>query len=333
MTYHVTVFGLGSWGTALAQVLAENGHQVLMWGRDQKHVTELSSTYINQRYLPNILLSDHIQFTSDLKQAVMFSDIFIFVMPTQAIRQVARLINPLLTEQVHLVHASKGLELGTSLRISEILSEEIDAKYRYPISVLSGPSHAEEVVRHDITTITVASSDLEEAKFIQSLFSNHYFRVYTNSDVIGVELGAAFKNVIALGAGALAGLGYGDNAKAAIITRGLAEISRLGIAMGADPLTFIGLSGVGDLVVTATSQHSRNFKAGYALGQGKSLEDIQKNMGMVIEGVGTTQSAYDLAKIWDIEMPITEAIYRVIYDNAPIQTVAEELMKRSYKSE
>lgn len=333
MTYHVTVFGLGSWGTALAQVLAENGHQVLMWGRDQKHVTELSSTYINQRYLPNILLSDHIQFTSDLKQAVMFSDIFIFVMPTQAIRQVARFINPLLTEQVHLVHASKGLELGTSLRISEILSEEIDAKYCYPISVLSGPSHAEEVARHDITTITVASSDLEEAKFIQSLFSNHYFRVYTNSDVIGVELGAAFKNVIALGAGALAGLGYGDNAKAAIITRGLAEISRLGIAMGADPLTFIGLSGVGDLVVTATSQHSRNFKAGYALGQGKSLEDIQKNMGMVIEGVATTQSAYDLAKIWGIEMPITEAIYRVIYDNAPIQTVAEELMKRSYKSE
>ncbi len=199
--------------------------------------------------------------------------------------------------------------------------------------VLSGPSHAEEVAKRDITTITAASSSETASQAVQRIFSNNYFRVYTNSDVVGVELGAALKNIIAVGAGALVGLGYGDNAKAALITRGLAEISRLGMAFGADPLTFIGLSGVGDLIVTATSVHSRNWRAGNLIGKGLPLEEILENMGMVVEGVATTKAAYELAQEKGIDMPITAAIYRVLFENARVDEVVEELMLRDRKAE
>ena len=199
--------------------------------------------------------------------------------------------------------------------------------------VLSGPSHAEEVARQDITLITAASEDLANAKKVQALFMNDYLRIYTNSDVVGVETGAAFKNVIAIGAGALHGLGYGDDAKAALMTRGLAEISRLGVSFGADPLTFIGLSGVGDLIVTCTSVHSRNWRAGDQLGQGKSLEDVIANMGMVIEGINTCKAAYELAQQKGIEMPITQAIYNVLYKQADIKSEIANLMQREGKTE
>ena len=199
--------------------------------------------------------------------------------------------------------------------------------------MISGPSHAEDVATHDITTLTAASDDLKLAEKVQKLFMNDYFRLYTNTDVIGVEIGAALKNVIAIGAGALHGLGYGDNTKAALMTRGLAEISRVGVKLGAEPLTFIGLSGVGDLIVTCTSVHSRNWRAGNALGQGEKLPDVLKNMGMVVEGVSTTKVAHQMARELDVDMPITDAIYQVLYENAPIRTVITDLMKRSGKPE
>ncbi|TKK67369.1 NAD(P)-dependent glycerol-3-phosphate dehydrogenase, partial [Enterococcus faecalis] len=204
---------------------------------------------------------------------------------------------------------------------------------RQGIVVLSGPSHAEEVAVHDITTITAASENLADAVYVQELFMNDYFRIYTNDDVIGVETGAALKNIIALGAGAIHGLGFGDNAKAAIMTRGLAEISRLGVAMGANPLTFIGLSGVGDLIVTCTSVHSRNWRAGNLLGKGHKLDEVLENMGMIVEGVSTTKAAYELAQQLEVEMPITETIYNVLYNDEDVQQAAKEIMLRDGKTE
>ena len=214
-----------------------------------------------------------------------------------------------------------------------MLSEDISPENRQAIVVLSGPSHAEDVAIKDMTAVTAACEDLTSAKKAQKLFSNSYFRVYTNDDVIGAEFGAALKNIIAIGAGAIQGLGYHDNARAALITRGLAEIRRLGVAFGANPMTFIGLSGVGDLVVTATSKNSRNWRAGYQLGQGKKLQDVIDNMGMVIEGVYTTKAAYELSRKRQVQMPITEALYRVLYEGEDIKTAISQLMDRDLTSE
>ena len=271
-----------------------------------------------------------------MNEALKDAEVVLFVVPTKAIREVAVQVCDVLRSTNNaplVVHASKGLELKTYKRISEIIDEEIPSGYRQGIVALSGPSHAEEVAHHDLTLITAASEDLECAKEVQSLFMNEYLRIYTNPDLLGVELGAAFKNIIALGAGALHGLGYGDDAKAALMTRGLAEISRIGVAFGADPLTFIGLSGVGDLIVTCTSVHSRNWRAGDQLGAGKKLPDVIADMGMVIEGINTTQAAYELAQQKQIDMPITTAIYNVLYQGADIKEEVGGLMTREGKSE
>ena len=286
MTEKIAVLGAGSWGSVLAKVLVENGHEVALWSNSQAQVDELNQQHTNAKYLPDLIYPEALKATTDLKAAVKDAGTVLFVVPTKVIRLVAQQLIEVLEElgtKPLIVHASKGLELGSHKRISEVITEEIPTKYRSGMVVLSGPSHAEEVARQDITLITAASEDLANAKKVQALFMNDYLRIYTNSDVVGVETGAAFKNVIAIGAGALHGLGYGDDAKAALMTRGLAEISRLGVSFGADPLTFIGLSGVGDLIVTCTSVHSRNWRAGNQLGQGKSLEDVIANMGMVIE--------------------------------------------------
>ena len=314
MKYRVAVLGAGSWGTALAQVLAENGHDVRIWGHRADQMTEINERHTNKRYLPDHPLPESIIAFTDMVKAVAETDAILVVVPTKAIRSVAQELVEVLQTKPVIIHASKGLEQGTHKRISEILAEEIPPEKRKGIAVLSGPSHAEEVARHDITTITAASTEADAANFVQMLFMNHYFRIYTNPDVIGVEMGAALKNIIAIGAGAIHGLGFGDDAKAAIITRGLAEISRLGVAMGANPLTFIGLSGVGDLIVTCTSVHSRNWRAGNLLGQGQELHEILENMGMVVEGVQTTKAARELAQMMDIEMPITQTIYEVLYE-------------------
>ncbi|MBM1151554.1 NAD(P)H-dependent glycerol-3-phosphate dehydrogenase [Enterococcus durans] len=333
MKYIVAVLGSGSWGTALAQVLAENGHDVRLWGHREEQANEINQQHTNHRYLPDLKMAETIHAFTDMEKAVADVDAVLFVIPTKAIRSVAQELADKLTTRPIIIHASKGLEQHTHKRISEILLEELPVEKRQAVTVLSGPSHAEEVANHDITTITAASTDQKAAKFVQELFMNHYFRIYTNPDVIGVEMGAALKNIIAIGAGAIHGLGFGDDAKAAIMTRGLAEISRLGVAMGANPLTFIGLSGVGDLIVTCTSVHSRNWRAGNLLGQGKDLPSVLEDMGMVVEGVNTTQAAKELAQIMGVEMPITQTIYEVLYEHKDVKTAAKEIMLRDGKQE
>ncbi len=333
MKQKIAILGAGSWGTALAMVLKDNGHDVCLWGNNASQIEEINTNHTNHQYLPEVILNEEIDATTDLAKALLGANAVLFVLPTKVIRLVAKQVAPLLEGNPVIIHASKGLEQESYLRISEILKQELSEEKYEDIVVLSGPSHAEEVAKKDLTTITAACNELSSAKIVQQLFSNSYFRVYTNTDVIGVELGAALKNVIAVGAGALHGLGYGDNAKAALMTRGLAEISRLGIAFGADPLTFIGLSGVGDLIVTCTSIHSRNWRAGDQLGQGKSLDDILANMGMVVEGVETCKAAYQLAQEKGIEMPITNAVYNILYNGKNIKTEVLQLMERERKSE
>lgn len=333
MKTKIAVIGAGSWGTALAKVLEENGHEPILYSNIEEQITEINNTHTNKTFLPNLVLSKKIKGITNLEEALKGAQVVLFVVPTKVTRMVAQQVAKLLTSKVILVTASKGLEQQTHKRISTILEEEIPEKHRDGIVALSGPSHAEEVAVNDLTTITAASTNLVAAEKIQGLFMNDYMRIYSNKDIIGVEYGAALKNIIALGAGALAGLGYGDNAKAALITRGLAEISRLGIAFGADPLTFIGLSGVGDLIVTCTSIHSRNWRAGNMIGKGHSLDEVLKNMGMVVEGASTVVAAYELAKDKNIEMPITEAIYDVLYNNADVRKTIINLMKRDPKSE
>ncbi|SKA05104.1 glycerol 3-phosphate dehydrogenase (NAD(P)+) [Pilibacter termitis] len=329
----VAILGPGSWGTALAQALNDNGHEVRIWGNIPEQINEINEQHTNKHYLPELVLDENIRAFHDLSEAVEGVDAVLFVVPTKVMRIVAKQYAEIAKGVPMIIHASKGLEQGTHERISTILSEEIPQQVRKDIVVLSGPSHAEEVAVRDITTISAACENEQSARYVQHLFTNEYFRIYTNQDVVGVETAGALKNIIAVGAGALHGLGYGDNAKAAIITRGLAEITRLGVAMGANPLTYMGLSGVGDLIVTGTSIHSRNWRAGDALGRGEKLEDIERNMGMVIEGVSTTKAAYELSRDLNVEMPITETIYDVIYNGKEIRNAICQLMLREAKPE
>lgn len=329
----IAVLGPGSWGTALSQVLNDNGHEVRIWGNVPEQIAEINENHTNKRYFSDVVLDDKITGYNDLSAALAGIDAILFVVPTKVTRLVAKQVAEVLDHKVVVMHASKGLEQGTHERISTILEEEIPADLRSEVVVVSGPSHAEETIVRDLTLITAASENLEDAKYVQELLSNDYFRLYTNDDVIGVETAAALKNVIAVGAGALHGLGFGDNAKAAIITRGLAEITRLGVAMGANPMTYIGLSGVGDLIVTGTSIHSRNWRAGDALGRGEKLADIEANIGMVIEGVSTTKVAHELAEMLSVDMPIVDTIYNVIYQNADIRESIIKLMRREGRPE
>lgn len=336
MTEKVAVLGAGSWGSVLANLLVDNGHEVELWSRDQDQVDRLNKDHVNPAYMKDFNYSSKLHATTNMKAAVKGADVILIVIPTKGIRQVAHKLNGVLADLEQrslIVHATKGLEQNTYKRPSEMIKEEIDPKYRRDIVVLSGPSHAESVAIKDMTAVTAACANLADAEKVQKLFSNSYFRVYTNDDVIGAEFGAALKNIIAIGAGALQGLGYHDNARAALITRGLAEIRRLGVAFGANPMTFIGLSGVGDLVVTATSKNSRNWRAGYQLGQGQKLDDVINNMGMVIEGVYTTKAAYELSKKRQVRMPITDALYRVLYEGEDIKTAISQLMSRDLTSE
>lgn len=329
----VAILGPGSWGTALSQVLNDNGHDVRLWGNIPAQIDEINTEHTNKHYFKDIVLDEKIKATLDLREALADVDAVLFVVPTKVTRLVAKQVAEVLDHKVVVMHASKGLEPGTHERLSTILEEEIPADLRSEVVVVSGPSHAEETIVRDITLITAASKDIEAAKYVQSLFSNHYFRLYTNTDVVGVETAGALKNIIAVGAGALHGLGYGDNAKAAVITRGLAEITRLGVKLGADPLTYSGLSGVGDLIVTGTSVHSRNWRAGDALGRGEKLEDIERNMGMVIEGISTTKVAYEIAQELGVYMPITSAIYKSIYEGADIKESILCMMSNEFRSE
>ncbi|MHA3224556.1 NAD(P)H-dependent glycerol-3-phosphate dehydrogenase [Globicatella sulfidifaciens] len=332
----VTVLGTGSWGTALAKVLAENSHEVLIWGRDQRVVEEINQGHTNHRYLKKTHLPATLVATADFEAAVQRAEAILIVIPTHAMREIVQRIEAVLQDQSTkplIIHATKGLEPHTHLRMTQVIEAVLKGQgYPEPV-VLSGPSHAEEVARRDLTTVTAASENLKVAQKVQAIFMNQYFRVYTNQDVLGVELGAALKNIIALGAGILVGLGYGDNAKAGLVTRGLAEITRLGVKLGADPLTFLGLSGVGDLVVTCTSPHSRNWQAGNLLAQGLTKEEVTQEIDMVVEGITTTAVAYDLAKEEQVEMPITNAIYSALYQGVSVREAVEGLMLREGKQE
>lgn len=336
MTDKIAVLGAGSWGSVLANLLVGNGQQVQLWSRDADQVARLNTEHVNPRYMKDFVYDERLVATTNLAEAVAGATMVLLVIPTKGLRMVAHQLAEVLTltgAQPLLVHATKGLEQSTYKRPSQMIEEEVAPAQRRAVVVLSGPSHAEDVAIKDMTAVTAASSDLAAAREVQRRFTNSYFRVYTNDDVIGAEFGAALKNIIAIGAGALQGLGYHDNARAALITRGLAEIRRLGVAFGANPMTFIGLSGVGDLVVTATSKNSRNWRAGFQLGQGRSLNDVVAHMGMVIEGVATTKAAYELAQKRHVRMPITEALYRILYEGEEITAAIRDLMDRAVTSE
>ncbi|PFJ17423.1 NAD(P)H-dependent glycerol-3-phosphate dehydrogenase [Bacillus cereus] len=329
----ITVIGAGSWGTALSMVLADNGHEVRIFGNKAEQIHEINEKHTNERYLPGIQLSKTIKGYESLGEAMNGIDTVLLVIPTKAIRSVMQQLKNVIKQPLTVIHASKGIEPGSFKRISEMIEEEVPKELVESIVVLSGPSHAEEVSLRHPTTVTAASYHLHAAEKTQKLFMNTNFRVYTNRDVIGVEVGGALKNIIALGAGISDGLGYGDNAKAALISRGLTEITRLGCEMGANPITFAGLTGVGDLIVTCTSVHSRNWRAGNLFGKGHNLEEVLGNMGMVVEGVRTAEAAYHLAEKLNIEMPITNAIYNVLFNGKNAKEEIDTLMGRAGKDE
>lgn len=324
----IAVIGSGSWGTAMALHMAGSGNQVYMWSWIQEETDRLNRDRENKEFLPGISFPDNVICTHNMQECIEGAEVVITAVPSPATRTTAKEMSQYVTDGQKLVNISKGLE--GELRLSQVYKSEIP---QAEISVLSGPSHAEEVSRGIPTTVVVASDNEETAKYLQAIFSTDTFRVYTSDDVIGVELGGALKNVIALCAGISDGLGYGDNTKAALITRGISELSRLGVAMGAKASTFAGLSGLGDLIVTGTSTLSRNHTAGELLGKGMKLDEVLKSVHMVVEGVNTATAAYELGKKYGVETPIIEQAYNVLYKNADPKDAVNTLMTRKHKSE
>ncbi len=328
----VTVLGCGSWGTALAIVLAQKGQPVVMWCRRAEQADEMNNTRENKKYLPDVTLPEGIQVTTDLAAALDDVDYLVLAVPSQTLRENLNHIKELLPEKTILINTAKGLEVGTNLRMSQVVEDVIPGSINRFVA-LYGPSHAEEVGRGVPTAIVSCSVNAEVAEAVQDLFMAPAFRVYTNNDLIGTEIGGAIKNIIAIATGITIGLGLGDNSQAALLTRGMAEITRFGTKLGADPMTFSGLTGIGDLVVTCTSRHSRNHRCGLALGQGKKLDEILQDMGMVVEGVKTTKATVELARELGISMPIAEMMYKVLFEDFPVQQAVGELMGRNKKSE
>nr|WP_286170401.1 NAD(P)H-dependent glycerol-3-phosphate dehydrogenase [Halocella sp. SP3-1] len=331
MMKKITIIGGGSWGTAIAQLLADNGHQVLLYLRDKKQKFNINQRRRNAKYFPQKELSKNITATLNLQEAVNLAEIIFFAVPTYATRKVAQAIRPFITDKKIIVSTAKGIEEDTFLRNSEIIKEVLDL----PVVVLSGPTHAEEVIKGLPTAAVVASLCQNKAVEVQDLLMSASFRVYTNPDLVGVEFAGAIKNIIALAAGIADGLAYGDNTKAALVTRGLHEMSRLGYTMGGKLLTFAGLTGMGDLVVTCTSMHSRNRRFGIKIGEGLELSEAYKSINQVVEGVRTTRAVYEWFKKqkFDFEIPITREIYNVLFNNKdPLQAV-DDLMLRGPKHE
>ena len=324
----ITVLGSGGWGTALALLLLENGHDVTLWS----YIEEESATLREKRenpVLPGVSLPEALNLTSNIT-CVGESKAVVMATPSFAVRTTARQVKELLAPDTVVVSVSKGIEKDTSLTLTEVIGQELP---NHPVVALSGPSHAAEVGRHIPTAVVAASKDQQAAELVQNLFMNARFRVYTTDDVVGVELGAALKNVIALSAGVSDGLGLGDNTKAMLMTRGLTEIARLGEALGGRKETFAGLAGVGDLIVTCTSMHSRNRRCGILIGQGMPVEQAVKEIGMVVEGYYAAATAKTLADKTGVEMPITQAAYQVLYEGKDPKSVVTELMTRDRKSE
>ncbi|MCX7699153.1 MAG: NAD(P)H-dependent glycerol-3-phosphate dehydrogenase [Candidatus Goldbacteria bacterium] len=327
---NVSVIGAGGWGTTLSLILNERHNNVILFEYFKDYAEQLLQRRENYKFLKGIKIPRDILITNDLKLAIESSEIIVLAVPSHFMRNVLLKINKFNCRRKLFISVTKGIEQRSLLTMSRVIKEIIKD---VDIAVLSGPSLAAEVARKVPTTVVAASEDISIAKIVQSIFFTNYFRVYTNEDVLGVEIGGALKNVIAIAAGILDGLGIGDNTKAGLITRGLAEIRRLGVKMGAKDETFFGLSGLGDLVVTCSSKLSRNRMVGEELGKGKKIKEILKNMEMVAEGVKTTLSAYRLSKKYKVEMPITEEVYNVLYKNKSIYESMADLMSRSPKSE
>lgn len=324
----IGILGIGSWAIALASSLLDQGEEVIMWGRNEVQLQNLRDEGINHRYPLPCRLIGSIEFTSDIR-AMRELDYLINAIPTQHIREVLVKLGPI-SDTCVLINVSKGIEIESGKFISEVIAEF------YPnnsYAVVSGPSHAEEVAKKLPTTLVVSSLDKEAQSRIQSLLSQDNLRVYTNDDIKGIEVSSALKNIIAVAAGICDGLGFGDNTKAAVITRGLEEIKRLGLALGAESKTFSGLAGIGDLIVTATSMHSRNRRCGILIGSGLSTEEAKRRIGMVVEGLSTVKAARDMALKHGVEMPITEALYNILYEDYPASKAVRELMLRGLKAE
>ncbi|SIN89769.1 NAD(P)H-dependent glycerol-3-phosphate dehydrogenase [Halodesulfovibrio marinisediminis] len=329
---NVTVIGGGSWGTALAQLLAEKGYQVPLLVRDPKQAEAINSTRENAKYLPNVPLHKNITATADPNAALSGSRHIVFSVPCQVFRSTLKKLEPLIEEDTVIICTNKGLELDTGKTVSEVVTEELGHK-KPVFAMLSGPSFAAEVVRGMPTAVVLGCSDARCGKDLREMFSNENFRAYSSTDVLGVELGGAFKNVIAIAAGMSDGLKFGANARAALITRGLAEMSRLGVAMGAKAETFMGLSGMGDLVLTCTGDLSRNRQVGLKLGQGKTMAEILEEMQQVAEGVKTTTAVHQLAQRLNVELPITATMHAIIHDGKNPHDAWRELMKRELREE
>lgn len=327
---NIGVVGAGSWGTAIGVLLSKKGYSVKVWDRKKDLIDMINNTRENIKYLPGVQLPDNLRAVYELKDCIADSNILVMSVPSHAIRSVCEAMVELINKEHVFISLAKGIENESLKRVSEIIEEYFPEN---KIAVLSGPSHAEEVSRDIPTTVVATSKCLETAQLVQDVFTTPKFRVYTNPDIIGVELGGALKNAIALAAGISDGLGYGDNTKAALMTRGIKEIARLGVTMGADPLTFAGLSGIGDLIVTCTSMHSRNRRAGILIGKGKSMAEAQEEIKMVVEGINTTKSTYELSKKIGVEMPITEALYSVLFMNKDPKNAVAELMIRDSRHE
>lgn len=327
---NIGVIGAGSWGIALSVLLSNNGHEVKVWSIIEDEITMLKENHEHKDKLPGVILSDRITFTSDLQEAVENKDLLVMAVPSPFVRSTAASLREVVSKGQLIVNVAKGVEESTLMTLSQIIEEEVP---QAEVAVLSGPSHAEEVGRGIPTTIVVGAKRKETAEWIQNIFMSEVFRVYISPDVLGIELGAALKNVVALAAGIADGLGYGDNTKAALITRGIAEIARLGMAMGGRFETFCGLSGIGDLIVTCASMHSRNRRAGILIGQGKTMDEAMKEVKMVVEGVYSAKAAMGLAEKYQVQIPIIEQVNNVLFENKPASEAMKDLMTRDKKIE
>ncbi len=326
----VSVIGAGSWGTALASLLCKNGHEVTLWSIVEAEVEMLREKREHVDKLPGVKLSESMEITTDLQKAVRGAELMVLAVPSPFTRSTAQKMAPLVEKGQLIVNVAKGIEESTLMTLTDIIEEEIPG---CRAAVLSGPSHAEEVGRGLPTTVVAGARDRETAEFIQNIFMNQVFRVYTSPDMLGIELGGALKNVIALAAGIADGLGYGDNTKAALITRGIVEMSRIGVACGGRIETFQGLTGIGDLIVTCASVHSRNRKAGYLMGQGKTMKEAMDEVKMVVEGVYSAKAAVALARKYHVEIPIIEQVHAVLFEDKSAREAVAGLMVRDKKVE
>lgn len=330
----ISILGGGSWGTSLAIVLAKKGLPVILWDRNPESVKEMQTTRRNKKYLgENVEIPNSIELTSDFEKAIKSSNVIVLGTPSHTIREISTKIKPFLKSETILVNLAKGIENQTLLTMSGVIKDVIPEIKENQIAALYGPSHAEEVCRELPTTLVAASHDISTAKIIQEIFVTPMLRIYSNSDLLGVEIGGSIKNVMAIATGILDGIGYGDNAKAALLTRGINEITRIGVALGAKKETFAGLTGIGDLIVTCLSKHSRNRFVGEQIGKGKTLDQVLSEMVMVAEGVKTTRSTRDMSLKLGIEMPITDAVYSVLFENKSPKQAVYDLMARSVKEE